>query len=117
MKLRHPLCLGPQPRWMLTLKVGHVIARPNGAYRIVRSVCRYGNGDLRSVTLVIKRCSWTHRCYTILNASDLRQLGYRRIRVRPRTLRSDIDRKVAQAIQQPCWEPYVMECCDVDGLS
>lgn len=116
-KLRHPNCLEPQPRWMLTLKVGHVIAKKNGPYRIVRRIARYGNGDLRSVTCVIRRCSWTHRCYTILNYTDLRIFGYRRIRVKRRTLGSEFDRKVASAIHQRCHEPYVLTCCDVEGAA
>lgn len=115
--LRHANCIAPQPQWMRTLRVGHVIAKPNGPYRIVRKVTRYGNGDLRSVTCVIRRCSWTHRCYTILNYTDLRILGYRRIRVKPRKLKSEFDRKVVAAIDQPCYTPYVLTCCDVEGLS
>ena len=114
-KLRHANCLEPQPRWMLTLKVGHVIAKPHGPYRIVRDVSRYGNGDLRSVTLAIRRCSWTHRCYTILNYTDLRIFGYRRVRVKPRTLHGTMDRKIIAAMHQPAFEPFILTCCDVEG--
>jgi hypothetical protein len=47
--------------WMNTLQVGDVISN-GGRWRVVREVARYGNGDLRSVTLVIRSCSWTGRC-------------------------------------------------------
>lgn len=105
-KPRHANCKGPQPKWMLTLKVGEVIARPNGAWRIVRDLSRYANGELRSVCLVIRRCSWTRRCYTYLNANDLRTFGYRRVpgegaaardAAGPQDSRSDSGRGVAAA--------------------
>ncbi len=116
-KLRHANCLAPQPTWMLRLKVGHVIARPNGSSRVVREVSRYRNGDLRSVTLAIKRCSWTHRCYTILNANDMKQLGYRRVPVKARRLNKRIDRKILAAIHQPAWTPFILKCCDVEDVA
>lgn len=116
-QLRHPNCLEPQPRWMLTIKVGHVIAKPKGPYRIVREVTRYANGDLRSVSLVIRRCSWTHRCYTILNYTDLRIFGYRRVRVKARKLNKEFDWKVAAAIHQRACEPFILTCCDVEGMA
>lgn len=116
-KLRHANCLEPQADWMLTLKVGHVIARPNGRYRVVREVSRYGNGDLHSVTLAIRHCSWTHRCCTILNYTDLRILGYRRVRVKARRLTKAIDKKITAAIHQPSWHPFILKCCDVEDMA
>lgn len=116
-ELRHANCLGPQPAWMLTLRVGHVIARPNGVYRIVREVHRYKNGDLRSVSLVIRRCSWTHRCYTILNANDMKQLSYRRIPVKARRLTKRLDKQIVAALHQPAWDPHILKCCDVEGVA
>lgn len=104
--------------WMKHVKVGSVLRGPNGIFRIVREVTRYQDGDLRSVTVTIRSCSWTHRCYTILNYTDLRILGYRLLRVKPRKLTSDFDRKIAVSIHQPAWErPYVLDCCDVKGVS
>ena len=91
MKLRHPNCLRPQPAWMAALAVGSVIHRPRGSWRVVREVSRYQNGDLRAVALAIKRCSWARRCYTILNANDMIQLGYGPVPVGRRKLRGRLD--------------------------
>lgn len=102
---------------MHTLKVGHVIARKDGPYRIVRAVTRYWNGELRCVTLTIKHCSWTHRCYTILNSTDLRIMGYRRVPVKARRLHKRIDKQIVAAMHQPAWEPFVLKCCDVEGVA
>lgn len=114
---RSSLCKGPQPAWMISLKPGHVIQRPGSRFRVVREVSRYRNGELRSVTLAIRHCSWTGRCYTILNASDLRILGYRRVPAKRRTLRQSMDRKFAKAVSQRCdVRPFVLTCCDVESL-
>ena len=104
-----------QLSWMRDVVVGSVLAGPSG-WRVVREVSRYANGDLRSVTFAIKRCSWTHRCYTIYGYNDLRQLGYRMVRVRPRALRSRMDRKIRVAIHEPS-DRKSMTCCDVEGVA
>lgn len=103
--------------WMRTLKVGHVITN-GGPYRVVRDLSRYNNGDLSYVYLSIRRCSWTHRCYTLLSYTDLRMFGYRRVRVKPRRLNQPIDRKINEAMRQPgCHRgALVLTCCDVEGL-
>lgn len=115
-KPRHPNCLKPQPEWMMRVQVGDVIRKPGSPFRIVREVTRYGNGELRSVTLAIRRCSWTHRCYTILNCVDLRVLGYRPVAVKRRKLRSRMDRKIQHAIHEPCTQKS-LTCCDVEGIA
>ena len=117
MKLRHPNCLRPQPAWMAALVAGSVIHRPRGSWRVVREVSRYQNGDLRAVALAIKRCSWTRRCYTILNANDMIQLGYGPVPVGRRKLRGRLDRDINRSIHQPCWEPRILTCCDVEGVA
>lgn len=102
---------------MRDVVVGSVLAEGSGTWRIVRSVYRYGNGDLRGVVFTIRHCSWTGRCYTHLGYSDLIQRGFRMVRVAPRRLRSKTDAKIRASIHQPAWEPYVLKCCDVEGVA
>ena len=103
--------------WMRTLQVGDVLAREHGPWRIVRRVSRYDDGDLRSVSFSIRRCSWTHRCYTVYWYNDLRMMGYRKIAVKRRRLTKRIDRQIAAAMNQDAWTPYILKCCDVEGVA
>ena len=104
--------------WMRRVVVGSVLAGDSGTWRVVREVSRYANGDLRSVVFAIRRCSWTHRCYTILGYTDLIQRGFRMVPVRPRRLRSKLDRTIRRALHQPGYErPYAATCCDVEGVA
>lgn len=65
-----------QPSWMRKVVEGSVLKNRNGTdYRIVRGVSRYSNGDLRSISLVIRRCSWTTRPQTTLNYHDILYRG------------------------------------------
>ena len=102
---------------MRTLKVGDVIARPHGAWRIVREVSRYKNGDLRAVSLLIRRCSWTHRCYTVYGYNDLRMMGFRKISSAHVKLNTPFDRLAHAAIHQNASEEYLLTCCDVEGIA
>lgn len=101
--------------WFTTLQVGDVIARPGGPWRVVRAISRRAYG-LYAVTLLIQRCSWTGRCYTILNATDLRVQGYKPVRAARWPCRTEFDRRVQAAIHQPAWEPKALRCCDVVGI-
>jgi hypothetical protein len=83
---------------MKRVVVGSVLAEGSGAWRVVRAVSRYPNGDLYGVTFAIRHCSWTGRCYTVCHYSDLKQRGFRLLKVKPRRLRSEFDRKIATAI-------------------
>ena len=104
------------PKWFDDVQVGDVIAKPHGPWRVVREVSRNRNGSLYSVTLAIRRCSWTHRCYTILNFTDLRTFKYRRIAGASIRLKSrGIDAKIAKAIREPCTQKS-LTCCDVIGF-
>ncbi len=103
-----------QPRWMLTLRVGAVITN-GGAWRVVGDLSRYRDGRLHTVSLVIRRCSWTGRCYTVLNATDLRLMGYRRVNVRPLKLKGKIDKRIHMAIHEKA-DQKSMTCCDVVGI-
>lgn len=107
----------PQPRWILTLKIGDVVQRQNGQPRIVRKIWRHNDGTLSGIVVAIQRCSWTHRCYTILNHTDLRTFGYRKLRKMRAALDADFDRMFDAAVHQPSAErPYVFDCCDVKGI-
>jgi hypothetical protein len=107
----------PDARWMKTLNLGDVIARPNGPWRIVRALSRRPDGTLHSLTVTINHCSWTGRCYTILMRSDLFTYSYRKVRVKTRRLDTDFDKKIATAImgdERP--GHYTVTCCDVEGI-
>jgi hypothetical protein len=108
----------PQPEWMARVQVGSVVREASGRMRMVRSVTRHADGRLCAIALTILRCSWTRRCYTVVMANDMRQRGFRLVRVKPRALRSELDKKIARSIAQPAWErPYVLRCCDVEGIA
>lgn len=102
--------------WMADVVVGSVLRSRSGAWRVVREVNRYRNGDLRSVTFAIKHCSWTHRCYTIYGYTDLRAMGYSMVPVKPRALRTRLDKRINRAIHEPCTQKS-MTCCDVEGVA
>ncbi len=107
----------PDARWMRTLKVGDVIARPTGPWRIVRSLLRRPDGTLHSVNVTINHCSWTGRCYTVLTRAELFNMNYRKLRVKTRRLDTEFDKKIAKAItgdERP--GHYTVTCCDVRGI-
>jgi hypothetical protein len=104
------------PAWIERLVVGAVIAERGGAWRVVRKVNRCRDGSVGSVTLTIRRCSWTGRCYTILNVQDLKQRGFRRIPTTPLKLQGAIDRKLTKVLRRHEDKPYSMTCCDVAGI-
>jgi hypothetical protein len=107
-RLRHP-------KWFDDVKVGDVIAKPHGQWRVVREVSRRPNGTLYCVYLAIRRCSWTGRCYTILNFTDLRTFKYRRISGAAIRLKSrGIDAKIRRALHEPAGVKS-LTCCDVIG--
>jgi hypothetical protein len=106
-----------QPDWFATLRTGHLIRKGDGPIRIVRKVSRGARGDLRSVTLAIRRRSWTNRAYTILTANDLIVFGYRQVHQEIRVkLTRELDRLVERAIAQNAWEPYIATADDVVGV-
>ena len=108
-RLRHP-------KWFDHVRVGDVIAKPRGAWRVVREVSRRQDGTLYSVTLAIRRCSWTHRCYTVLNFTDLRTQRYRRIAGASIRLKSrGVDAQIARAIRESGAQKPSLTCCDVIG--
>jgi hypothetical protein len=66
--------------WILNLQKGDVIESTTGVLRIVRNVHRWttrrGNVHV-TVTLAIRKPSWTGRPYTVINGHDLRWQGYK----------------------------------------
>lgn len=103
-----------QKPWMRTIRIGDVLEDCNGTQRVVRSVSRYKDGDLRSVTFTIRGCSWTGRCYTVLTFTDLNYRGFRPTGVR-RRMGSALDWKIHQEIRRN-GRPR-MGCCDVRGIA
>lgn len=81
-------------------------------YRVVREVTRYSNGDLRCVILVIKRCSWTHRPFTVINYNDLRYQGYELV---PGHM--ELDPEFEKALGYQGCGPSKLGCCDIKGIS
>lgn len=118
----------PDPEWFARVRVGDVLQRGmNGPYRIVRKVSRSrriyrrtvdrsDNAPLRSVVFAIRRRSWTNRCYTVLNASDLKTMGYRYVGASV-ALASDLDQCIAEAIKQPGGRPYILYAKHVRGVA
>lgn len=103
--------------WMDKVKIGSILQTRGGQYRIVRSVSHYkrppNKGKLRCVYFAIKRCSWTHRPYTIMSYNDLYQNGYS-ITSMTYKFGAKIDAKLAQEIADH--ELRSMSCCDVKGV-
>ena len=61
--------------WFDTVKRGDVLIDKFGNERIVRAVHKYKSNIC--LTFAIRHCSWTGRCYTVLNKADLIYRGFR----------------------------------------
>lgn len=99
--------------WMDHVRVGDVLVRGRDNYRVVRNVSHHKDGRLRCVTFSIKHCSWTGRCYTVVNYNDLNYAGYRPTGRRVR-LRTKLDKRIALNITRSVKD---LGCCDVRGVS
>ncbi len=105
-----------QLSWMRDLAVGDVLREGRrGPLRVVRRIRRYTNGDLGSVTLVIRRCSWTHQCYTVLTYTDLIQRVFVPVRAKRRRLASRLDERIHRSIVAD--GRGGLTCCDVHGVA
>lgn len=105
-----------RPDWRETLKVGDVLRTPSKDFRVVRKVSRRKSGLIWGVTLAIRRCSWTHRAYTVLTRSDLRTMGYRKANVCVR-LTSKMDRALDRCILlRDGKNGQSLTCCDVRAM-
>jgi len=67
--------------------------------RTVRSISRYPTGELSCVTFAIRRCSWTKRCYTVMNYHDLAYQGYSWVQGVRAKMTTELDQKVNAAIR------------------
>lgn len=103
-----------QPEWMRSVKVGDVLINAAGVYRVVRAASFYPNGNLRSVTFVIRRRSWTNRAYTVVGFTDLRMQGYRPARARSK-LNGPLDAQIAKVIADH--RDLSLTCCMVKGIA
>lgn len=98
------------------VRVGDVLKSRSGRrFRVVREI-GLKHGRLYNVTLAIRHCSWTRRCYTILTYNDLYQFGYRPTGRRMR-LTKTIDREIAACINFKNRFRQRLTCCDVEGVS
>lgn len=107
--------------WTVRIRVADVLRARTGQLRVVRHVTHSlitGSGGpphiRTSVTFKINRCSWTRRCYTVYNSSDLRRL-YRPTRGHIE-LRKKMDRAILQEIIRPAKEKPRLTCCDVESV-
>lgn len=99
--------------WRDTVRVGDVLVSGRGTRRVVRDV--HHAGPHVFVTFTIRRCSWTGRCTTVYNRSDLRTFGYRPTGERVR-LRSRVDLEIARNIKNHRREQQTLDCCEVRGV-
>jgi hypothetical protein len=80
--------------WIKHLQVGDVVRTRSGKLRIIRAVSHWSptlGGT--AVTFTIQRTSWTRRCYTVMNGSDLATQGYSKTGARAK-LNHEFDRAV-----------------------
>jgi hypothetical protein len=106
--------------WTKYIKVGDVLRSGSGVLRVVRAVhsCRVDDGYGRShtretFTFSIRKCSWTHRCYTSYNGNDLVQMGYR-----PTGTHVKLNKKIDRVIQAEFGKrERGLSCCDVVGVA
>lgn len=96
--------------WIPKIQKGDVLRSGSGTLRVVRHV---SHGRARSsVYLAIRRCSWTHRCYTVYNSADLKTGGWSHTGKRVR-IDDEFSLKIDAAIHQDKGKPYILDCCDV----
>lgn len=102
--------------WMRTVQAGDVLESPSGTHRVVRRVSREEDGRFRSLTLAIKRCSWTKRPYTVYNFTDLRRGGWRPTGARV-TLNSDMDAWMQADIELAAKVTFCrVTCCEAKDM-
>jgi hypothetical protein len=102
-----------QRLWMHTVKVGDVLEDAWGNHRVVRSVSRHRNGDLRAISVTIRRKSWTNRAYTTLCRSDL--MAWRSVGVTVQ-ITSQLDATLSDDIAQIKYPPRLC-AADVRGIA
>lgn len=111
-KRRRSYNVKPQPRWMRKVRVGDVL-RTRTSMRVVRAVTFYACGALANVTFTIRHCSWTGRCETTVNYTDLLHRGFYPAGHRVK-LNKKIDREIAAEIMDG--DRRKLDCCDVKAV-
>src|SRR5258708_25936939 len=101
-------------QWIWSIKPGDVLKSRAGTLRVVRRVS-LSRGRI-FVYFTIRHCSWTHRCYTLLERNDLIQCGYTRVNARV-SLRKRIDRAIEKEFDVREPKEIVLDCCKVKGIS
>ncbi len=100
--------------WLEDVRIGDVIARPNGSWRIVRGVHR--QTPYRTyITLAIRRCSWTGRGLTVYLGRELADLGYRRV-ARNAKMTTELDQRLNADSASSSWQ-YCVRCTEVRGVA
>jgi len=83
--------------WMANVQIGDLVGTSPATVRVVREVSRFPDGDLRCLTFIILRHSWTNKPYTVYNHTDLVTQGYKKYGKMKR-MTSPIDIWIANAI-------------------
>lgn len=102
--------------WIAKIQKGDILRGPSGL-RVVREVSHSVNrwGTRTSVYFAIQRCSWTGRCYTVMNQTDLRTLGYMPTG-KHWPLNHAFDQLIEEEFKRNSRSGRVLGCCDVAGV-
>lgn len=100
--------------WPYRVSVGDILRDCNGTERIVRKCSEGKSGLTTHVYFSILHCSWTHRCYTCMNYTDLKMRGFRP--VGKKKLNGKIDKKIANDLLYENRFSQKLACCDVSGI-
>jgi hypothetical protein len=95
-----------QKDWRDELLVNDILITKSGDLRVIREALYYADGTLRSITLAIRRCSWTKHATTIYERSALKTLGFRKadVKFKPKTHDVDFQEFVASGLNTaPRW--------------
>lgn len=109
----------PDPDWFDFVREGDVLRAPSGDLRVVRRVSWHrgakASRKLWGVVFVIRRCSWTKRCDTVMTATDLKTRGFTHTGARVK-LNKTIDALVRESIDARMRLDAPLSCCDAKGL-
>jgi hypothetical protein len=90
MSLNHPWKNAkPKKDWRDELKVNDILITKSGDLRVVREALYFKDGILRSVTLAIRKCSWTRSSTTSYPRSDLKTLKFKKAFVKFKPTEAD----------------------------
>lgn len=102
---------------MRRVRIGSILLnKTRKMHRVVRHVSYYKNGDLHCVGLAIKHCSWTKRCYTIMNYNDLIWHGYVLLEGANYVFNTQMDKTIEYCLKHDNKEDQKLTCCDVEGV-